>query len=89
MSIGKVYRGLLSTTTIVQYEIDMPDLAPGDFGFALNTKTLFVGVKGKGNVKFYSNCLEEGVGGDNSPLYTFPIDIVDPSFIFYNNVFLR
>ena len=63
MSVGKVFRGLLSTTTIVQYEIDMPDLAPGDFGFALNTKTLFVGVKGKGNVKFYSNCLEEGVGG--------------------------
>ena len=63
MSVGKVFRGLLSTTTIVQYEIDMPDLAPGDFGFALNTRTLFVGVKGKGNVKFYSNCLEEGVGG--------------------------
>ena len=90
MSVGKVYRGLLSTTTIVQYEIDMPDLAPGDFGFALNTRTLFVGVKGKGNVKFYSNCLEEGVGGGSGgPDDDEPLDPVYGSWttnVAYGNI---
>ena len=61
MAVGKVYSGLLSTMTIVQYEIDMPELSPGNFGFALNTNNLFIGVQEKGNVKFPTNRLPQDI----------------------------
>ena len=61
MTVGKVYSGLLSTMTIVQYEIDMPELSPGNFGFALNTNNLFIGVQEKGNVKFPTNRLPQDI----------------------------
>jgi hypothetical protein len=66
MAVGKVYSGLLSTMTIVQYEIDMPELSPGNFGFALNTNNLFIGVQEKGNVKFPTNRLPQDIIIDGS-----------------------